>query len=1004
MKFRLLITTMMVFVGFATASHASQRQPTLSANGQPLRMDVLKVHVDVVGNLATTAMTMTFRNDTNRVLQGELVFPLQEGQEVSGYALDINGKMRDAVVVEKNKGRKVFESIVRRGVDPGLLEKTAGNNYRTRVYPIPARGTRTVRVVYESVLKATERGQEYVLPLALKSQLSAFDLNVIVHQEKQQPKAEGNYIEFDKAGSNYTATLSRKNYQANATLKFWLPIAASKQAVSTRYENNGDGFHYYTAQLPYIPKITAANAWEKVVLYWDVSASAADTDHAKVFATLKQLLKQKQFPKKIELVTFSHAIHSRETVDISSSIKPLIGTLKSLDYDGGTQLGTLDLASKAEPNQLNILVTDGVSNFGKAEPKLSENSARTLLINAQLTAEHARLRHIARETSGWYINLNKLTIAEAMTKFGAKPSRVVASIDNDQRADVLTRVDNGHLTVVVRHVKVGETLTINVNDGEVLKVLPLPRANQASDTEQLSRHWAQKKIAELEMNAQKNRSAIIAIGKDYGVVSRFTSMLVLEQISDYVANDIEPPAELMAEYTRLKNQQKQQATEQTNTHLNNIANLYQKEIDWWKKTFTQPRKRRQSGPGKSAGGAPPRDRMDTVFHSTTSNSNADQSVMRPAPSPVIAESTEEEEPEEEAAGDRYVGAFGVDVSTVAEAGEASDSPQLELSVVQAKNAVGGQRGSNAVLANKPKIKLKKWDPKTPYLDALRSTDKELAYAKYLVLKKDYANSSAFFLDVADFFRENEDKKTALRVLSNIAELKLENHRLLRIMAYRLQQLGYHTLAIETFKVVKELRPEEPQSWRDLGLAYERTGQQQLAADMLWHVVSNTWDGRFPNIQVIALYEVNRILDRNTKLDSSFIPKQLHTKMRKALPVDLRVVMTWDADVTDIDLWVTDPFGEKCYYSNANTRAGGRMSSDITGGYGPEVFLMKKAFAGNYKVEANYYGNRQQTLAGATTVQLEFITNWGKADEHRESVTLRLKDKKESVLVGEFTIK
>ena len=63
------------------------------------------------------------------------------------------------------KVRVILETEIRKGVDPGLVEQVRGNLYRARVYPIPARGTRTVRLRWVSEL--TTRGNEaaYHLPL-----------------------------------------------------------------------------------------------------------------------------------------------------------------------------------------------------------------------------------------------------------------------------------------------------------------------------------------------------------------------------------------------------------------------------------------------------------------------------------------------------------------------------------------------------------------------------------------------------------------------------------------------------------------------------------------------------------------------------------------------------------------------------------------------------------------------------------------------------------------------
>ena len=102
-------------------------------NEKAVRLSNLAVEVAVTGDIATTTYDMIFTNSSNRILEGEFEFPLDNGQTVSRYALDINGKLREGVVVEKEKGRQVFETIVRKNIDPGLVEMTSGNNFKTRV-------------------------------------------------------------------------------------------------------------------------------------------------------------------------------------------------------------------------------------------------------------------------------------------------------------------------------------------------------------------------------------------------------------------------------------------------------------------------------------------------------------------------------------------------------------------------------------------------------------------------------------------------------------------------------------------------------------------------------------------------------------------------------------------------------------------------------------------------------------------------------------------------------
>ncbi|TAH05183.1 MAG: hypothetical protein EAZ16_03255 [Sphingobacteriales bacterium] len=142
-----------------TTIRAQIAQLTVSDKTANVYLKELQVDVKVAGPVATTTMQLVFENKTSRVLEGELSFLLPEGVSVSRYAIDINGRLREAVPVEKEKGTQVFEAIERRRVDPGLLERTEGNNFRTRIYPIPANGTRTVVIAYEEELGYNKKNQ-----------------------------------------------------------------------------------------------------------------------------------------------------------------------------------------------------------------------------------------------------------------------------------------------------------------------------------------------------------------------------------------------------------------------------------------------------------------------------------------------------------------------------------------------------------------------------------------------------------------------------------------------------------------------------------------------------------------------------------------------------------------------------------------------------------------------------------------------------------------------------
>src|SRR5690606_184751 len=153
---------------------------------------------------------------------------------------------------------------------------------------------------------------------------------------------------------------------------------------------------------------------------------------------------------------------------------------------------------------------------------------------------------------------------------------------------------------------------------------------------------------------------------------------------------------------------------------------------------------------------------------------------------------------------------------------------------------------------------------------------------------------------------------------------------------------------------------------------------------------------------IALAELNAIAANAQARGVAVDLQRLDPRLQRNLPLDLRAVLSWDADNTDIDLWVTDPNGERAYYCRRLTYQGGRMSRDFTGGYGPEEFSLRHAKPGTYTVEAQFYGHRQQIVAPATTLMLRLSTDFGKPTQIDRDVVLRLSGRGDRIAVGTFT--
>jgi uncharacterized protein YfaP (DUF2135 family) len=182
------------------------------------------------------------------------------------------------------------------------------------------------------------------------------------------------------------------------------------------------------------------------------------------------------------------------------------------------------------------------------------------------------------------------------------------------------------------------------------------------------------------------------------------------------------------------------------------------------------------------------------------------------------------------------------------------------------------------------------------------------------------------------------------------------------------------------------------------LAYAEDGQYQAAVDTLYSVLLKDWDNRFPGIECIILGELNAII---AKAGDSVNTAKIDKRLLINLPVDIRIVLNWDADNTDMDLWVTEPSGEKCYYQNKYTKSGGYISNDYTRGYGPEEYMIRKACKGKYQIQLNYYGSSRTDTKHSVTLQVQVFTKYGSPDQQKKEFTLLLTDNQQVIDVGEL---
>jgi predicted Zn-dependent protease len=157
------------FLGSSTKEALGSLIAKVDGRNVPLTVGFHHVNVDIRDQIARTVIEESFVNQTDSVLEGAFYFPLPADASISGFGMWIGDQLVEADVVEKQRAREIYETILREKRDPGLLEWAGGNIFKARVYPIPARSEKRIRISYTQVLPM--QGNRYRYSYALQSDL-----------------------------------------------------------------------------------------------------------------------------------------------------------------------------------------------------------------------------------------------------------------------------------------------------------------------------------------------------------------------------------------------------------------------------------------------------------------------------------------------------------------------------------------------------------------------------------------------------------------------------------------------------------------------------------------------------------------------------------------------------------------------------------------------------------------------------------------------------------------
>ena len=202
---------------------------------------------------------------------------------------------------------------------------------------------------------------------------------------------------------------------------------------------------------------------------------------------------------------------------------------------------------------------------------------------------------------------------------------------------------------------------------------------------------------------------------------------------------------------------------------------------------------------------------------------------------------------------------------------------------------------------------------------------------------------------------------AARAYGSIIDLFPSRADLRRFAGSRLERVRHESalsLAADTYAVAREQRPDHPTSHRLLGYSLLKKGDHAGAFDALEKGLATCKDrylaarpifredlGLVAAAWLAAAPSKRSLIEERARESNVQIPTQS----------SLHFVLSWETDTNDVDLHVYDAEGGHAFYSAPALASGGRLTQDVTTGYGPESFRVKgDERSTSYRLQAHYY--------------------------------------------------
>ncbi len=131
----------------------------------PFRVKSQRVDVEINDAVSETRIEQVFVNRGPRQAEGTYLFPIAEDAGVHSFTMWMNGREVTGELLDADRARRIYESIVSKMRDPGLLQFAGRGLIQAKVFPIPAGGECRIKLRYSEPVRSDSGLSGYRFPL-----------------------------------------------------------------------------------------------------------------------------------------------------------------------------------------------------------------------------------------------------------------------------------------------------------------------------------------------------------------------------------------------------------------------------------------------------------------------------------------------------------------------------------------------------------------------------------------------------------------------------------------------------------------------------------------------------------------------------------------------------------------------------------------------------------------------------------------------------------------------